>query len=48
MLIAKGANPRIVEEKLRMYLSVEDKDLFRDVSGEHHVKAATGEETAGP
>ena len=43
MLIAKGANPRIVEEKLRMYLNADDREMLRDMSGERHGKAAAGE-----
>jgi chemotaxis protein MotA len=46
MLIAKGSNPRIVEEKLRMFLNPDDKDVFRDLSGERHGKAETREEAA--
>ena len=48
ILIAKGANPRMVEEKLRVYLNPDDKEQFRDLSGERHGKAAAGEEAPRP
>jgi chemotaxis protein MotA len=40
MLIAKGANPRMVEEKLRAFLDPAEMEVFQSVSGETHGKAA--------
>jgi flagellar motor component MotA len=40
MLIAKGSNPRMVEEKLQAFLDPKEMEEFRSVSGEDHGKAA--------
>jgi chemotaxis protein MotA len=40
MLIAKGSNPRMVEEKLQAFLDPKEMEQFRSVSGENHGKAA--------
>ena len=40
LLIAKGANPRMVEEKLQTFLDPKEMAEFRSVSGEDHGKAA--------